>query len=90
MRVLPLGPSPLVVDNMGALYLSKNPIVSDKARHIGVSMHHVREQQVNAKTLVVIHKKAEGQIADYLTKSDVGEKLRSNIAMAGQELRPPD
>jgi hypothetical protein len=74
MRAPPLGPTPLFVDNMGAVYLSRNPVVSDKARHIGVAMHHVREQQTQEQTLVVIHKMAEGQIADYLTKPVVGTK----------------
>jgi hypothetical protein len=51
-------------------------------------MGHVREQQLTFNTIKVIHKRAEGQMADYLTKAVDKVKLQKNIVMVGQELRP--
>jgi len=81
-------PTPLLVDNRGAVCLSKNPIVSDKSRHIGVAMHFVREQQVQAGTITVIHRGANGQVADFLTKSLRRPQLRRNLELAGLRFRP--
>jgi len=84
------GPTPLYVDNLGAVLQSKDPLLTRHSRHVGVNMGHVREQQLEFKTIFVIHKKAEGQMADYLTKAVEKVKLDANIAMAGQEERPLD
>jgi hypothetical protein len=82
------GPTPLYIDNMGAKYLAAEPIVNAQTRHVSAMMHYVREQQGKCKTILVIHKPSEGQVADYLTKPLAREKLLTNIRMAGQVNRP--
>jgi hypothetical protein len=86
----PDGPTPLYVDNMGAVLQSKDPLVNKHSRHVGVNMGHVREQQIEFQTILVIHQKAAGQMADYLTKALDKPSLQRNIFLAGQEERPKD
>jgi len=83
MDAPPTGPTALYVDNSGAVFLSQEPVISEKSRHVSVSMLYVREQQNEAKIIKVIHQPAAGQVADFLTKSLHGPELRENIRMVG-------
>jgi hypothetical protein len=84
----PTGPTPLFVDNLGAVHLSKDPIVSNRSRHVGVGMHFIRHEQLAYRTLFVIHQPAKAQVADYLTKPLGGPPFRHCISLAGQINRP--
>jgi hypothetical protein len=81
-------PTPLFVDNMGAVLQSRNPLVNRYSRHVAVNMHYVRQHQSEYKTIIVIHQPSDQQAADYLTKSLSAPQLQKNIRLAGQEDRP--
>ena len=81
-------PTPMLCDNSGAVYLSKDPIVDQRVRHVGVSMHFVRQEQNENHTILVSHETAEGQLADFLTKPLGRRALQRNIVMVGMALRP--
>ena len=84
----PERPTPVLCDNSGAVYLSKDPIVDQRTRHVGVSLHFVRQQQNEFFTIIVHHESAAGQLADFLTKPLARAPLQRNIALAGMTLRP--
>lgn len=54
-------------DNIGATYLSANPVFHLRMKHLSLDYHFVREQ-VQAKTLRVSHISSADQLADALTK----------------------
>lgn len=54
-------------DNVGATYLSANPVFHSRMKHLALDYHFVREQ-VQAKTLRVSHISSADQLADALTK----------------------
>ncbi|KAG7593974.1 Ribonuclease H-like superfamily [Arabidopsis thaliana x Arabidopsis arenosa] len=65
---LPLTATPvLYCDNIGATYLSANPVFHSRMKHLALDYHFVREQ-VQAKTLRVSHISSTDQLADALTK----------------------
>jgi hypothetical protein len=76
------------VDNLGAVYLSREPIINHQTRHVGAHLCFVRQQQNDFKTVKVLHEKSAGQIADFLTKPVERAKLVKNQVLAGQEPRP--
>jgi hypothetical protein len=55
-------------DNMGARYLSSNPVFHGRTKHIEVDYHFVREQ-VMQKQLEVRFISTRDQIADGFTKA---------------------
>jgi hypothetical protein len=81
-------PTPLYVDNMGALHQSKEYVITTQSRHVVAMMGFVREQQIDFKRILVIHQPCEGQIADFLTKPLPRDMLEVNMALAGQKTRP--
>ncbi|KAG7564506.1 Ribonuclease H-like superfamily [Arabidopsis suecica] len=54
-------------DNIGATYLSANPVFHSRMKHLALDYHFVREQ-VQARTLRVSHICSADQLADALTK----------------------
>lgn len=54
-------------DNIGATYLSANPIFQARTKHIEIDFHHVRELVLN-KQLQVCFISSKDQLADLLTK----------------------
>lgn len=62
-------PTPPVIycDNVGATYLSANPVFHSRMKHIALDYHFVRGQ-VQSGSLRVSHVSAKDQLADALTK----------------------
>ena len=57
----------LLVDNMSAIELSKNPVHHDRSKHINTRFHFIRECVENG-VVSVEHVRTEDQLADILTK----------------------
>jgi histone deacetylase 1/2 len=71
-------------DNLGATYLSVNPIFHARTKHIEVDYHFVRER-VAQKTLDIRFISTHDQLADVLTKplsTQLFVKFRNNLNMA--------
>jgi len=82
---LPCAPT-LLCDNIGATYLTSNPIYHAHTKHIEIDYHFVRDQ-VADKLLNVRFISGKDQIADVLTKPLPASKpllLASNL-----NVRPP-
>jgi hypothetical protein len=63
----PQAPVPLLVDNTGAIALTKNPEFHKRTKHIELKWHFIRELQ--AKDIIKVHHcPTEDQLADILTK----------------------
>lgn len=54
-------------DNIGATYLSANPVFHSRMKHLALDYHFIREQVQNG-TLRVTHVSTKDQLADGLTK----------------------
>ena len=70
-------------DNLGATYLSENPVFHARTKHIEVEFHIVRER-VALKILEIRFVHSQDQLADIFTKSlpvDAFSRLRSNLNM---------
>ncbi|GKV47871.1 hypothetical protein SLEP1_g54727 [Rubroshorea leprosula] len=63
-----IGSLGLFCDNIGATYLSLNPILHSCMKHIAVDLHFVRDL-VDQKILHVSHISSQDQLADGLTKA---------------------
>jgi hypothetical protein len=61
-------PAKLWCDNLGAKYLSANPVFHDRTNHIEVNYHFVRER-VFHKLLIIDFVSSKDQVADEFTKS---------------------
>ena len=66
---LPFSTAPTIFcDNIGATYLSKNPVFHSRMKHIAIDFHFVRDQ-VLLNRLRVSHVHTSDQLADSLTKA---------------------
>lgn len=73
-------------DNIGAKYLSENPVFHARTKHIEIDFHFVREQ-VNMKQLDVCFISSADQLADGFTKPLATRPFhwfRSNLNLTGQ------
>lgn len=60
--------SPLLLcDNVGAIFMTKNPVISTRSKHIALDFHFIREQ-VESQKLCISHVSSVDQIADVFTK----------------------
>ncbi|GKV37501.1 hypothetical protein SLEP1_g45527 [Rubroshorea leprosula] len=79
-----LGSPALFCDNVGATYLSLNPVLHSSMKHIAIDLHFVRDL-VDQKILHVSHISSHDQLADGLTKALFAARfssLRSKIGVA--------
>ena len=60
-------PPVLWCDNLGATYLSANPILHSRTKHVDVDFHFVRDR-VASRSLVLSFVSSQDQLADILTK----------------------
>ena len=61
-------PPTIFCDNVGATYLSSNPVFHSRMKHIAIDFHFVRDR-VGKKLLTVSHVNTKDQLADCLTKA---------------------
>jgi hypothetical protein len=79
----PSKPTPLYVDNQGAIALSKNPDFRRRSKHIETKYHRLREEQERGELHVMFIPTNE-QVADVLTKEFNGPgmvKARQQLGM---------
>ncbi|GKU85932.1 hypothetical protein SLEP1_g531 [Rubroshorea leprosula] len=77
-------PPAIFCDNIGATYLSSNPVFHSRMKHIAIDLHFVCEL-VDQKVLHVSHISSHDQLADVLTKALPSlrfHSLRSKIDVA--------
>ncbi|GKV19456.1 hypothetical protein SLEP1_g29717 [Rubroshorea leprosula] len=67
LGIHPSTPPALYCDNIGATYLSSNPVMHSRMKHIAIDLHFVRDL-VDHKVLRVSHISSKDQFADGLTK----------------------
>ena len=85
-EIIPISePVPIFGDNQGAIALIKNPIVSNRSKHIDVKHHFIREKFMT-KCIDVIHVGTDDNVADVFTKPVTRNKLqRFRKMLFGQE-----
>ena len=54
-------------DNQGCIYMSHNPVMHKRAKHIDIRFHFVRERVADG-TVKLVYVQTENQLADLLTK----------------------
>ncbi|GKU98153.1 hypothetical protein SLEP1_g11189 [Rubroshorea leprosula] len=77
-------PPVLYCDNVGATYLSSNPVMHSRMKHIAIDLHFIRDL-VDKQILRVSHIASADQLADGLTKPLSSSRfalLRSKIGIA--------
>lgn len=81
-------PPVLWCDNLGAVYLSVNPVFHSSTKHIEVDFHFVRER-VALKALEVRFVSSSDQVTDIFTKSlpqEPFERLSYNLNLINSSL----
>ena len=69
-------------DNLGATFLSKNPVLHSRVKHVVVDIHFVRHY-VDIKRVCVVHVHGADQIADTLTKALSKSAFEYNLFKLG-------
>ena len=69
-------------DNLGATFLSKNPVLHSRVKHAAVDFHFVRHY-FDIKRVRVVHIHGADQIADTLTKALFKYAFESNLFKLG-------
>ena len=80
-----IGPTTLFVDNEGAIATANSACITDRAKHIDIRHHFIREQ-IAVGAVQVKHVSTTHQLADILTKPLSAEKFRHFLPLLG--LRP--
>ena len=82
----PIGPSPVAIaihaDNKGAIALSKNPIVSDRSKHID-TIHHIVRERTNRGEVAFSYISSKENAADCFTKALGEPALRKLLPRLG-------
>ncbi|KAL4573020.1 hypothetical protein LXL04_019813 [Taraxacum kok-saghyz] len=82
----PISAPPLLLcDNVGAIFMSKNPVIRTRSKHIALDFHFIREQVESGK-LKISHVSSVDQVADIFTKA-LG-KDRVNFLRPKLQVRP--
>ena len=81
-------PLTLWCNNVGAIYLSSNPVLHARTKHIESDFHFVREQVQN-KLLTIQFLTSDDQLADLLTKPLSSTKFLQHRSKLRLLLRPP-
>ena len=79
----------LLCDNKSTIFLTKNPALHSRTKHIDLRFHYIRDLVSNGEVLID-HCKTEVQLADILTKALPKEKftyLRHCLGVSKFELR---
>ena len=69
-------------DNLGATFLSKNPVFHSRVKHVAIDFHFVHHH-VEIKKVQVIHVHVVNQIADTLTKALPKPVFHKNLFKLG-------
>lgn len=72
----------ILCDNVGVLYLSQNPAINTRMKHVAVDFHFVRNM-VHNNQLRVQHVSAKDQLADTLTKPLGKSVFHTNLSKLG-------
>lgn len=75
-------PTPLLCDNQSAIAVAKNPAMHDKAKHIAMKYHHIRELLEN-NVLEIRYCRSNQNPAHFLTKILPHDALLRCRTMAG-------
>ena len=60
-------PPMLLCDNVTAIFMGKNPVISTRSKHITLDFHFIREQ-IESGALKICHVSSVDQLADIFTK----------------------
>ncbi|OIT35192.1 retrovirus-related pol polyprotein from transposon tnt 1-94, partial [Nicotiana attenuata] len=74
--------STIYCDNIGVTYLSKNPVLHSRMKHVEVDFHFVRNH-VEEKLVRVVHVHSADQLADTLTKALAKPAFDRNLFKLG-------
>ena len=82
----PINQPPLLLcDNVGAIFMGKNPVISTRSKHIALDFHFIHEQ-VESGDLKICHVFSVDQLADVFTKPLPKDRL--SILRSKLQFRP--
>jgi hypothetical protein len=85
-----LDPTRIAGDNQGALALTRNPVQSERSKHIAI-MHHFVRERVEDGQLDTVDVRTDGMAADFLTKPcqrEPFERCRAYVGLTAPTDRP--
>ena len=83
-----LSPPAIYCDNVGATYLSANPVFHSRMKHLALDFHFVRGN-VQSGALRVSHVSTKDQLADALTKPLPRARFKELMDKIGVSKLPP-
>ncbi|KHN23712.1 Retrovirus-related Pol polyprotein from transposon TNT 1-94, partial [Glycine soja] len=78
-------PPRMLCDNVGAIFMTKNPVIHTRSKHIALDFHFIRDL-VDSKPLHVSYVSSVDQMADIFTKPL--SKERMNLLRSKLQVRP--
>ncbi|CAH9069280.1 unnamed protein product [Cuscuta europaea] len=75
LKFCKLKPMKLICDNQAALYIASNPVFHERTKHIEIDCHFIREKVISGE-IFTSFVKSNDQLADFLTKSLRGPRIR--------------
>lgn len=76
------GPTKIFCDNMGAIHISNNEVISQKCKHIAIRYHFFKDHIKNNE-IKILHIPTENMLADPMTKSLPRPKFQESIKNIG-------